>query len=100
MATEEITTHDIKVGDLILNHGMRLRVDQEPQPTRHLVDSAAGVTLATAARIENWDEVVEEAKTGDHCASAFIVGQARQDDEGVARWVIQGNGWATWTRES
>lgn len=27
------------------------------------------------------------------------VGQARQDDHGVARWVIQGNGWATWVRE-
>lgn len=99
MATEEITTHDIKVGDLILNFGMRLRVDQEPQPTLHPVDSAAGVTLATSARIENWTDLVEESKTGNHCVSSFIVGQARQDDEGVARWVIQGNGWATWVRE-
>ena len=99
MATEEITTHDIKVGDLILNYGMRLRVDQEPQPTRHPVDSAAGVTLATAARIENWNELVTEADAGDHCVSSFIVGHAQQDHDGVARWVIQGNGWATWVRE-
>lgn len=54
MATEEITTHDIKVGDLILNFGMRLRVDQEPQPTLHPVESAAGVTLATSRTGRTW----------------------------------------------
>lgn len=109
MKTESITTHDIRVGDLILNYGMRIRVDQEPQQTNHPVNEWSP-TLATAAVIENWDEMVEASKT-DISVAGFIVGMVRGDmsPDGLRprnglepytepRWVIQGNGLARWPR--
>ena len=107
---ETITTHDIRVGDVILSNGMRLRVDHEPRQTDHPVD-AAGITLVTDAVIENWDELVQRAES-DKWVAGFIVNIVRSDMSPTGhrarnalapyaepRWTIQGNGWAHWTRE-
>lgn len=100
MKTEVITTHDIRVGDRIANHGMVLLVDHEPQQTRHEVN-VGGITLATRALIENWDEVSREAD-GGHDTMRFIRGRVRDDmyTDRITepRWTIQGNGLAHWAR--
>ncbi|BBX82153.1 hypothetical protein [Mycolicibacterium aubagnense] len=102
MKTEMITTHDLRLGDVILSDGMVLKIDQEPQQTCHPVDNAAaGITLATRALIVNWDDMVERAKV-DTYITGFIVGRVRDEMNRGAinepRWTIQGNGWARWTR--
>lgn len=97
MKTDAVTTHDIRLGDRIANYGMVLLVDREPTQTRHPVDNAGGITLATKAVIENWDELVTEAEAGNSTAQ-YLVALADQDYEGTHRWTIQGNGWAHWGR--
>ncbi|MCT7372990.1 hypothetical protein [Mycolicibacterium llatzerense] len=102
MKTEMITTHDLRVDDVILSDGMVLKIDREPQQTFHPVDSeAAGITLATRALIVNWDDMVERAKV-DTYITGFIVGRVRDEMKRGAitepRWTIQGNRWARWTR--
>lgn len=103
MKIESVTTHDIREGDLILNHGMRLRVDQEIHRSKsHAVhDDERGACVFTHALIENWDCLVEDAKT-DRQIAGFIV---RRVEEGLRdgrhtepRWSIQGNGLAHWSR--
>lgn len=98
--TEEISTHDIEVGDLILHHGMRLRVNSAPRvSTAHRVESGErGATLATLALIENWDEIAGTSGA----ANDFIVSRVRSEMARGAisepRWTIQGNGLARWER--
>ncbi|QDF18480.1 hypothetical protein SEA_RACHALY_85 [Mycobacterium Phage Rachaly] len=103
---ETITTHQLREGDVILNHGMRLRVDGEPRVSKaHPVDTddpSRGHTVYYPALIENWDALVEASET-DKWIAGFIVGLVRSDlREGritEPRWTIQGNGWARWARE-
>lgn len=102
MRTETITTHAIKVGDRIARDMMILLVDKEPRQTNHPVhDDDRGVTLATRAVIENWDDLVAEASHG-HSTAQFIVNLVRDDLHTgritEPRWTIQGNGWARWAR--
>lgn len=96
MKTEGITTHDIRIGDRIANYGMVLVVDREPRQTSH-PENGGGTTLATRAVIENWPALVERAALGDSTAQ-YITALADKDADGIARWTIQGNGWARWAR--
>jgi hypothetical protein len=109
MRTETVTTHDIRVGDRIASQGMVLLVDREPHQTRHPVNEYSP-TLATAAVIENWAELVAMATEG-HSTAQFIVHmvsndmsphghRARNDLPPYTepRWTIQGNRLAHWAR--
>jgi len=96
MRTETITTHEIRVGDRIVNHEMILLVDRELTQTNH-PENGGGVTLATAAVIENWDALVVKAAQDRHSNERYIVNLADKSDGG-GRWTIQGNGWAQWGR--
>jgi hypothetical protein len=98
MRTEPITTHDIKVGDRIASHGMVLLVDIEPHQTRHPVDNEGGITLATSAVIENWADLVVASNADRYSNERYIVNLADKSPDGIARWTIQGNGWARWAR--
>jgi hypothetical protein len=110
MRTESVTTHELKVGDRVLDAGMILRIDTEPVvSTAHPVNEYAP-TLWTDAVIENWNDLVRAADT-DRQIAGFIVGIVRSDMAAdghrarngrapydVPRWTIQGNGLARWPR--
>ena len=113
MKYERITTHDIRVGDLIQSDSMKLRVDREPKQTQHPVREYGGITLATPAVIENWDELVREANEDrardfGNSVACFIVSRVQYDrfhaeamgrePDTEPRWTIQGNGLAHWGR--
>lgn len=84
---EDITTHDLRKGDVVYSFGMRLRIVTEPTQTRHPVNEY-GPTLAATAVITNWDEVKD-----------FVGGLAEVDAEGNRTWVVQGNGLRRMSRE-
>lgn len=102
--TEARTTHQLRTGDIVLAHGMRLVIDQGIDQTRHPINEYSP-TLATRARIDNWDELVAGAKAG-RSDYQFIVGLVNDDPNhqianGQApdtepRWTIQGNRLAQW----
>lgn len=102
MHTEDISIHDLHVGDVVLYYGMVLRVNTEPQQTAHQVMiNDGGVALATRAVIDNWDEIVTGAANG-HDTFAFIASLVRGElNRGAItepRWTIQSNGRASWAR--
>lgn len=104
---EYFTTHELNVGDMILSHGMILLIDRDIIQTSHPVDpERGGPTFATAALVTNWDAVQE---FGDDLLVHFIKSDMAEESHrtrnGLApytepRWVIQGNGLATWARLS
>ncbi|AMS01076.1 hypothetical protein SEA_ARCHERNM_82 [Mycobacterium phage ArcherNM] len=87
MTYEEISTHDIKLGDIVWHFGMRLRIVSEPRETNHPKNEYSP-TLAADSIIENWDEVKD-----------FVGNLATVDDQGIRHWGVQGNGLARWSRE-
>ena len=105
MKYETITTHEIRLGDVLYAHGMRLLVDQAPQQSKaHPADGYGGACMFTSARVLNWDEVQAH---GDGLLVKFILSdmsptgdRARNGREpyDVPRWTIQGNGLAQWAR--
>lgn len=111
MNYEYVSTHDLRVGDVVLSDGMRLLIDQEiVQSKGHPVTDHGGACLWTAARVLNWDEIVKRAETDKYIAG-FIAGVIRSDmsPDGhrarnalppytEPRWAIQGNGLAQWAR--
>lgn len=102
---EYITTHDIRVGDILLCHGMELLIDREPVQSRsHPVTDYGGACMWTEARVLNWDEVQAD---GDQLLVSFIrsdmAPESSRTRNGLApysepRWTIQGNGLAQWAR--
>ncbi|ASR86538.1 hypothetical protein SEA_CHANGELING_86 [Mycobacterium phage Changeling] len=84
---EEITTHDIRLGDIVWSFGMRLEIVTEPQETNHPKNEYSP-TLWSRAIITNWDDVKD-----------FVGNLADTDDEGNKTWAVQGNGLARWSRE-
>ncbi|WP_280245451.1 hypothetical protein [Nocardia abscessus] len=89
--TEYVSTDRLRQGDVLLHHGMRLVIDQ---PIESYDSAGTGEKVyRTAARIDNWDQLVERAKT-DRTIAGFIVSQSPNQ-----RWAIQGNRLARWTRE-
>lgn len=86
--TEECNTSAIRVGDVIHHFCLRLKVDREIREVRSLYSDRGGTVWATSALIENWDQVAD-----------YVGDLADVDDSGRRRWTIQGNNFATWTRE-
>lgn len=105
--TEFITTHQLRVGDVILSDGMRLLVDIEPTKSNHAVTNEGGSTYYTPARVLNYEALKANAEAGNSTAR-YLVSFIREDMEpskvyprgryDAPRWTIQGNGWATWRR--
>jgi hypothetical protein len=94
MATERVTTDQLRTGDVVHHYGMALRVD------RDILHNPEADVYSTDAHIENWLELKRQARrdTAGHVANslaAFITQQAVDH-----RWTIQGNSMATWYRES
>jgi hypothetical protein len=87
MPTEAITTHDIKLGDIIWMSGLRLRVATEPRQTNHPINEYSP-TLAADAIIENWEDV-----------KSYVGNLATVGEDGLRHWTVQGNGLAQWARE-
>ena len=93
-------THDIRVGDRIAVYDMKLRIDRELVQSQLPVGNVGGIvglTLATAAIIENWDELKRRSDAGDSTARHLVDG-ARLHADGTARWVVRGNGHTLWNR--
>lgn len=110
MRTESITTHDIRIGDRIANHGMILRVDDEPAVSKGHPDGRGGACIWVRAVVENFTEVKASAEAGSDTARfllSFIESdmsphgyRARngQTPDVEPHWTIQGNGLARWAR--
>lgn len=96
MKYETVPTSALRLGDLVQNDMMRLRIDRELHQTHHAVDKW-GKTWATSAVIENFQEIQEAARNGnDHAAFIIALADKRGADDG--RWTIQGNDLARWSR--
>lgn len=105
-----ITTHDIKAGDIILNYGMVLLVDSEPEVSKvHPDTHPGGECKYVAARVLNYADLKAQAADGDGTAiyllkfiDSDMSPNGHRAANGLApytepRWSIQGNGLATWT---
>ncbi|MFC9514581.1 hypothetical protein ACFTSD_02515 [Nocardiaceae bacterium NPDC056970] len=86
-AREVVTTDQLRQGDVIESHGMRLVLDRPIQSS-----GLDQIVYYTKARIDNWDELVTEAALNP--SVAFIVNMSRYDQ----RWTVQGNSLAHWSR--
>lgn len=98
---ETVNTSQLRTGDVVHTHGMRLLVDREVEsyldghvPVKTVYRTSAKVTNAT----ELDDPFIVHhmmAETYDHASRRWT----RSADLNDARWTIQGNDFATWTRE-
>lgn len=90
------TTHELRVGDVVNNYGMRLLVDQPPVQSRsHPVTEWGGACLWTKALVLNPAEV----EAAGVVPASWI--WLDRDGQRMAepRWTIQGNRLATWAVE-
>lgn len=97
---EKAGTDQLRHGDVLVHHLMRLVIDR-PIDTIAL---PAGPALRTSARITNWDELIAAARADDadgiaNSAARFIICRADEDDDGEHRWTIQGDALSTWWRQ-
>lgn len=83
IATLQIPTSKIRVGDVVRTHGMSVEIDRPLQTRRDGVWFSAGI-------VRNADEVIEAGQ----------VPESYLDRDGeLYRWSIQGNDFATWLVE-
>lgn len=104
---ENVTTHELRVGDVLLCHGLELVIDQEIKQSKgHPVTDYGGACLYTAARVINWEEAQADKRI-DPLLLRFIredmADESHRTRNGLApytepRWTIQGNGLARWSR--
>jgi hypothetical protein len=78
-----VTTPELREGDIVRHHGMRLLIDREIKPSRSHPGTS---TFWTDALVLNRDEVT---------SAAVPFGWTLQPD-GTHRWNIQGNELARW----
>ena len=94
--TKSIPTGDIKVGDVVLTHGMRVRIDE----IKTYPGGEHGTVYTCPGTVLNLDEV-REARI---VPRSFLYNAARdssKDAPGAREdyWVVQGNNLARWTVE-
>jgi hypothetical protein len=94
--TKTVKTSELRSGDVVLAHGMRLLIDRPiAQSTAHPADDTRGPVLFTQALVLNRDDVpnslVPIAWTREWNRSG--------DNANEHRWTIQGNDLATWAVE-
>lgn len=85
---ESISTHDLKPGDIVLRHGMRLRLNGEGTVSRSHPTNEYSPTLWWNAEILNIDDVRADPT---HAVPRSWIADGR--------WTVQGNGLARWTVE-
>ncbi|MBC7299432.1 hypothetical protein [Nocardia salmonicida] len=96
---EKVGTDRLRPGDVLVDDRPRLVIDR-PIDT---ISLPTGTVFRTCARIDNWSELVDDARANDadgivNSAAQFITRRTGHDDE--HRWTIQGNAMATWWRET
>lgn len=90
IATEIVTTHELREGDVVHVYGLRVRLGTVQQ-TRHAVTEHGGATFYSNGEILN--------------AARLQTDEGRQLFGGIIKldgsdgWTIQGNGLAMWARE-
>lgn len=87
-----LSTPELRAGDVVLTHGMRVRLPAEPR-----VYQNKGTVYAWDGTVENLDEVLEVG----FVPRSFLCEERWVDGIGwvcelTGRWVIQGNELATW----
>lgn len=109
MASTQVVSHvktgDIQVGDTVLTHGMRVRIDETRtfgcEGHGHLSStSPCCIVHAHIGTVLNLDEVHEAGVV----PMSFLRTEKWEDGKGwvtdrTDRWVVQGNHLATWTVE-
>ncbi|MET9861994.1 hypothetical protein ABZY93_22285 [Streptomyces smyrnaeus] len=99
IVTLRVDTSRLKVGDVVLEHGMRVKLDQEPR-----VYEGAGhegrTVYAFDGLVENIDEVREQELVPIHFLYPDVFrGGWCKDWDAEPRWTVQGNDLATWVIE-
>ena len=91
MTTEllTLTTHDLRVGDIVRSHGMRILLDHEPTIW---VDNGG-----TGRTVYSWSGLV--TNEADVLATNLIPRSWMHHDSTEARWNVQGNELARWNVE-
>ncbi|MCY0955822.1 hypothetical protein [Streptomyces sp. H27-H5] len=94
-----VNTSEIRIGDVVLVHGMRVLIEKEP---RNWPGGYSSTVYGVIGKVLNPEEVKEAKCVPYHWLfeEKFIPGVGwRYDYEGGARWYIQGNEWAQWAVE-
>lgn len=86
--TETVTTHDLREGDVVHCHGLRVKLGPVFQ-TRHPITNDGGATFASKGEVLNNEYLATDAGR-QLFGGILMVGET---------WTVQGNGWATWERE-
>ena len=91
-----VETGEVRVGDVVLEHGMRVRIDE----IRTYPGGEHGTVYACLGTVLNLDEVREAGIV----PPSFLYNEARhssKDAPGTREdyWVVQGNNLARWTVE-
>lgn len=90
-----LNTHELRVGDIVHEYGMRIRLDNPPTITKR-----ERTVYAWVGDILNLDEVIAAGVV----PKAFLGDSEWVDGEGWVwkqhnRWTVQGNDLATWLVE-
>ncbi|MFI5782614.1 hypothetical protein [Nocardia sp. NPDC051570] len=99
-ATEKVSTDRLRHGDVVLNHGMRLIIDQ---PIQTRTEDSGDTVYSTSAVVANREGITSQAAAERE--AGIINGRARfiqartETRTGTPRWTIQGNRLAHWYRE-
>lgn len=94
--THSKRTSELREGDVVRNHGMRLLIDQEITVGSLTPDHPErGNVRWTSARVLNPDEVERDGLV----PASWIWRDRDMKRRDIPRWTIQGNDLATWAVE-
>jgi hypothetical protein len=95
------TTSELRVGDVVVEHGMRCLIDREIQVSKsHPVASDGSVCRFTQALVLNRDDEATRAVPVSWTADWKRNSREPVPHDGEHRWTIQGNDLARWHVES
>jgi hypothetical protein len=96
--TARVHTGELRVGDIVLSYGMRIRIDAIREHRDE--GSHGGVFWSSSGTVINLDEVREArfVPMSWLCTETWVEGEAWTTDRRDF-WNVQGNDLATWTVE-
>ena len=92
---EVVPTSELREGDVVFNHGMRLRLGPV-----HVYDEFPRLPVyASVAVVENEEEAVAQGTVPRSWMHRDVFVNGRWTRSPEATWTVQGNELARWTRE-
>jgi hypothetical protein len=87
-----VTTHDLRPGDVVLTHGMRVEIPADGMTVANTGPDNYAPTLWASGRVLNPDDVARDRIV----PVAWLYDDHRGGQRSEPRWTIQGNGLARW----